>query len=375
MDFSYSEEQREVQNLARQILSDIATADRIKQLEDQQLRYDSALWAKLAEAGLLGVALDADFGGMGFGLTELCLVIEEVGRTVAPVPTVPTLLTALAVQKFGSDAQKSALLPQVAEGKLLLSAALMESQAEDPAAPQYTTARADGDGWLISGLKGCVPYAEQSARVLVSARTDAGVLVALVDPKAAGVRLTPQRVTTYEPQCQLELEGVRVAAADVLVAPAQGAEAMQWLVERYEAALCAMQLGATHKMMSMTATYTSERHQFGVPIATFQAVGHRAANCYIDIECLRLTTQQAISLLEQGNSAATEVTIAKIWAGDVGHRVSYAAQHLHGGMGVDRDYPLWRFCLWARQIELTLGSSAAQLSRLADRIVAGTAYA
>lgn len=375
MDFSYSEEQREVQNLARQILTDLATTDRIKQLEDQKLRYDSGLWEKLAEAGLLGVAIDADYEGMGFGLTELCLVIEEVGRTVAPVPAIPTLVTALAVQRFGSSSQKADLLPQVAGGKLLLASALMENQSEDPTAPELTTARKDGEGWVISGIKNCVPYAEQAGRILVSAKAEGGVLVALVDPKAAGVELTAMRVTAYEPQCQVALKDVKVTAADVLVAPAEGAQAMQWLVERYEAALCAMQLGATHKMMSMTATYTSERHQFGVPIATFQAVGHRAANCYIDVECLRLVTQQAVSLLEQGDFASTEITIAKVWAGDVGHRVSYAAQHLHGGMGVDRDYPLWRYCLWVRQNEMTLGSSAAQLARLADRIVEGNAFA
>ncbi len=375
MDFSYSEEQREVQNLARQILTDLATTDRIKQLENQKLRYDSALWEKLAEAGLLGVAIDADYEGMGFGLTELCLVIEEVGRTVAPVPAISTLVTALAVQKYGSASQKSDLLPQVAGGKLLLTSALMENQNEDAAAPALTTARKEGDGWVISGVKNCVPFAEQSGQMLVSAKAEGGVLVALVSPKAAGVKLTSLRVTTYEPQCLVELSDVKVSAADVLVAPADGAAAMQWLVERYEAALCAAQLGATHKMMSMTASYTSERHQFGVPIATFQAVGHRAANCYIDIECLRLVTQQAVSMLEEADYATTEVTVAKVWAGDVGHRVSYAAQHLHGGMGVDRDYPLWRYCLWVRQNEMTLGSSAAQLSKLADRIVEGNAFA
>jgi alkylation response protein AidB-like acyl-CoA dehydrogenase len=120
----------------------------------------------------------------------------------------------------------------------------------------------------------------------------------------------------------------------------------------------------------MTAEYTSTREQFARKIATFQAVGQRAANAYIDVECLRGVVQQATWLLSEERSADEEVSVAKVWAGDVGHRVSFAAQHLHGGMGVDVDYPLHRYCLWAKQLELTLGSSAVHLERLGAALAA-----
>jgi alkylation response protein AidB-like acyl-CoA dehydrogenase len=149
---------------------------------------------------------------------------------------------------------------------------------------------------------------------------------------------------------------------------------MQWLAECTTAALCTHQVGVTDCAMRMTASYTAERKQFGVPIATFQAVGHRAANCFIDVECLRLNAYQAVSRLANGLSATNEVQIAKIWAGDVGHRVSYASQHLHGGMGIDRDYPLWRYCTWMRHNEMMLGSSAKNLAALGKRVAAGEAY-
>jgi len=139
--------------------------------------------------------------------------------------------------------------------------------------------------------------------------------------------------------------------------------------------LCAMQIGVSDKSMRMTASYACERQQFGVALGTFQAVQHRAANCYMDVECLKLTTYQAVSLLDSGRDATNEVAIAKIWAGDTGHRVSYAAQHLHGGFGIDRDYSLWRYSLWARQIEMTLGTSARLLATLGERIAAGKAFA
>jgi len=374
MDFLFAEEQRDVQNLAREILNDKAAPDRQLALEKAGERFDVQLWQQLASAGLLGVAIAEEFGGMGFGLTELCFFVEEVGRTVAPVPVISALVSAaLPIQRFGTAEQKKRLLPKLVSGEIMLTAALTEALNENPAAPIATTAKAEGSSWVLKGTKTCVPFAHRAERILVSAKTAHGVVVLLVDPKAKGVALEQLRVTTYEPQFDVTFDNVVVEAADVI--STDGESVMRWISERTTIALCTMMTGVADKMMRMTASYTAERHQFGVPIATFQAVGHRAANCYIDVECQRLVTQQAVSFLHSERDATTEVEIAKIWTGDCGHRVSYAAQHLHGGMGVDRDYPLWRYCLWARQIEMTLGNSASTLATLGARIAEGKAYA
>ena len=375
MEFGFSEEQKDVQQLARQILSEQVTAEGLAAYDEYATeRFDRSLWQQLGEAGLLGVAVSEAHGGMGFGFTELALFVEEVGRTIAPVPLIAHAVSAaLPIQRFGNDAQREAILPGAANGSLLLSAALVESSGEDPAAPTETLAEPAGDGYRVSGVKCHVPYADGAHRILVSAKTDAGTVALLVDPQAPGVSLTPEKATHYEPQFEMHLDGVEVAADDVLAGPDQGAEVMRWAAERTVAAVCAHQLGVTDASMRMTASYTAERQQFGVPIATFQAVGHRAANCFIDVECLRLNTYQAVSLLDAEAAATTEVQIAKVWAGDVGHRVSYASQHLHGGTGIDRDYPLWRFCLWARHNEMVLGGSARQLAALGRRIAAGEA--
>jgi len=374
MDFGFSEEQREVQNLARQILSEQVSPEKLAAFDEfKQERFDQDLWQTLAEAGLLGVAIEEEFGGMGFGFTELALFVEEVGRTIAPVPVISHLVSAaLPLQRFGSNEQKQRWLPGAANGSQLLTAALTGSVKKGETAG--LVAVAEGDAYLLRGLKACVPFARRASRILLSAITEQGTVVVLLDPAAAGVSMTDIKYTTYEPQCELRLEQVVVAAEDVLAGPESGAAVMQWLAERTTAALCAHQLGVTDQSMRMTASYTSERKQFGVPIATFQAVGHRAANCFIDVECLRLTAYQAVSLLDSEADATTAVQIAKIWAGDVGHRVSYASQHLHGGTGIDRDYPLWRLCLWARHNEVMLGGSGRQLAELGSRIAAGQAY-
>lgn len=376
MDFGFSEQQRDVQNLARQILSDNVTAEKLSQYDDYKAeRFDRELWQKLADAGLMGVAIDEEFGGMGFGFFELGLLVEEAGRTIAPLPLISHLISAaLPIQQFASQTQKQAWLPKVAGGEILLTAALSEAYNDDPAQPYLTLAKADGSDLLLSGEKTNVPFAHIADRILLAAKTSDGVAVVLLDPKADGVSLSTQQVTTYEPQYVVSLNNVRIGAGDILASGTEGQALMQWIAERTTVALCAHQLGASDKAMRMSASYTAERKQFGVLISTFQAVGHRAANCFIDVECLRLNTYQAISRLDGGLDATNEVQIAKIWAGDVGHRVSYAAQHLHGGTGIDRDYPLWRYCTWLRYNEMALGSSAKTLAKLGKRIAAGEAF-
>jgi alkylation response protein AidB-like acyl-CoA dehydrogenase len=374
MDFGLSEEQRDIQKLARQILSDLSTPQRLAAWDNWAgERFDRELWTKLCEAGLPGVAAPESVGGMGFGFMEVALVAEECGRTIAAVPWIAHVVGGiLPLVMAGSAAQRERLLPDAVRGELLLGAALEEMPATEPGSPA-ATAVADGSGWRVSGQKVAVPYAGECHRVLVGARSAEGVVALLVDPRAAGARLTAIKSTAFEPQSLLELDAVHVPAEDVLAGPAAGAALLEAVWRHVVAALCMHQVGVTDAMMRMTAAYTTERKQFGVPIATFQAVGHRAANCFIDVECLRLTAYEAASLLAEGRDASVEVDIAKVWAGDTGHRVSYAAQHLHGGAGVDRGNALWRFCLWARHNEMTLGSSARTLARLGQRCGKGEA--
>jgi alkylation response protein AidB-like acyl-CoA dehydrogenase len=363
MDFALSAEQEALQDLARRILEDHVTHERLRALEAEPNGFDRGVWAELARAKLLGAALPEEVGGSGLGLLELCLLLAEVGRAVAPVPAWPTLgLGALPIAEFGTRAQRSAWLPGVAAGDVILSAALVEPGADDPTTPA-TIARREGAGWRLDGVKTCVPAAHLAARILVPASTPGdGVAVFLLDPREPGVVLERQMATNREPLGQLRLTGAR---GELLGDhPAPGAAAVAWLVERATVGLCAMQLGVTERALRMTAEYTTHREQFGRPIASFQAVHQRAADAYMDVEAIRLTLWQAAWRLATGRPAATEVAVAKFWASEAAHRVVYAAQHLHGGIGVDVDYPLHRYYLWAKHLELTLGSGTRQLARL-----------
>lgn len=363
MDFSLSETQQDIKTLAEKILSEQAGIDQQKSIEKQGERFDIGLWSILAEAGLLGVASDAELGGLGLSFTELNILFEEVGRYVAPVPVVPVLITALTLQQFAKT-QHQDLLQAVTSGSALVTSALMDDSSENPL-KTTTTAQLQNDQWMLNGKKLCVSVAQQAQAILVSAQTEDGLGVFLLNPQQAGVTLTVMQNTALEPQYEVVLDNVVLDAAQVITSDAQISEQLiNYLTDRMTVAYCSMQTGLADKAMRMTASYTAEREQFGVPIATFQAVGHRAANCYIDVYCQRLVTQQAVSLLTNNQPANDAINIAKIWAGDCGHRVSYAAQHLHGGMGIDKDYPLWRYCIWMRHIELVLGSSTKHLAAL-----------
>ena len=353
MDFSFSEEQQEIQNLAAQILGDKVTHERLKEIEASPDWFDRELWAELAKAGLVGIALPEEHGGGGFGILEAALVLEEVGRTVAPVPYYATVvLGALPIAEFGSDDQKKRLLPGVADGEVILTAALTEDLNLDPASP--TTTAKNG---RLTGTKMLVPAAHLATAIVVP--TADGVF--LVDPKASGVEVERLITTSGEPQFKVTLND---AEGEPLGDASQGAAIIEWIVDRATAALCAIQLGVCEQALKMTAEYTSTREQFERPLAAFQAVAQRAADAYIDTEGVRLTAWQAVWRLAEGLPASDELAVAKFWAAEGGQRVVHAAQHLHGGIGVDVDYPLHRYFLWAKQCELTLGSATPQLVKL-----------
>jgi alkylation response protein AidB-like acyl-CoA dehydrogenase len=361
MDFAYTPEQEELRALAREVLADHATPRRVAEVEASGERVDRALWAALANAGLLGIAVPEEHGGSGLGLVELCILLEEVGRAVAPAPAYPTLLLgALPVAAFGTPEQRVRLLPGVASGEVLLSGALEEPRNLDPLAPS-TRATGDGDGWRLDGVKLSVPVAAGAAAVVVSA--DLGLF--LLDPRGPGVSLQRQEVTNHEARFLMTLDG----------APAErlgGDGALAWLVRRARLGLCAMQVGVTDRALRMTAEYTSAREQFGRPLSAFQAVSQRAADAYVDVEGIRLTTQAALWRLAAGQEAEADdaIAVAKFWAADAGQRVVHAAQHLHGGVGVDVSYPLHRSFLWAKELELSLGGATQQLLALGEKIAA-----
>lgn len=368
MDFTLNDEQQALVGLAKQILEKEVTQERLDGLTEKGTWFDGELWQQLAAAGLVGASLSEDVGGGGLGFAATALVLEQVGAAVAQVPLHETVVcAALPIDRFGTPEQRQRDLPDVVAGTALLSAALVETGREDGRQPAALATEAAG-GWTVSGLKSAVPLADVVRRVLVPATTSAGrTVLLLVEPTAAGVTLRAGTSTNGLPVFEVELAD---AAAELLVGPEQGAEALGWVLDRAFTALAATGLGVSGKALQLSAHYTTSREQFGRPVATFQAVGHRLADAYIDVEAIRLTTLQAVWRLDAGLPAHDEARIAKWWAAEGGHRVAHAAQHVHGGVGIDLDYVLHRYFTWSKHVEFSLGGAQAQLLSLGATLAA-----
>jgi alkylation response protein AidB-like acyl-CoA dehydrogenase len=308
-------------------------------------------------------------GGAGLGFLEAALIVEQGARAAAPIPLLETIvLGALPLAEFGTSAQQAAWLPKIVEGKAIVTAALTEDQS-DPLRPS-TTARKDGASWCITGTKTCVPAGELADLLLLPVNADGKVVVLLVEASTPGLQTAPLETTSGQPEARIDFDDVRVGGDAVLGDPKTGVAVLEWIDQRATAALCFVALGVSEQALAMTAEYTKNRKQFDQPIAMFQAVGQRLADAYVDVEAIRLTAWQAGWRIAAGMPAASQVAIAKYWAGAGGQRVVHTAQHLHGGMGVDRDYPLHRYFLYAKQLELALGGTTTQLKRLGRMIAA-----
>ncbi|MCV7354155.1 acyl-CoA dehydrogenase family protein [Mycolicibacterium fluoranthenivorans] len=361
MDFSFTEEQETVGKVARQLFEHRATPEHLTALEAGGVRFDPALWSELAASDLLGIALPESVGGSGGGPLELAVLLTEVGWSVAPVPLYATLLLgADSLARHGDKALQDRYLPGVVDGSTILTAALSEPGYSDPSVPR-TTARRDGDRWILNGTKDLVPAAQLANAIVVSARTDDDEnALFVVESPAAGVVVTPVRTTNGEPFADVELTG---AAGHRLTEDIDG-DIVRSLHTRALVGLAAIQIGVADRALKLSASYTTEREQFGRPIGSFQAVQQRMADAFIDVEAIRWTTLHAAWLIAEGRPADREAAIAKFWAAEAGARVTATAQQVHGGMGIDITYPLSRYFLWGKQIELSLGSASQQLAHL-----------
>jgi alkylation response protein AidB-like acyl-CoA dehydrogenase len=370
MDFSFTEEQTALAELAGKILADRSTLERLKAIEHSEEGFDRELWAELAKAGLLGAALPESAGGSGGGFIDMCLLLQQQGRHVAMLPLLPTLVSAaLPIARFGSTAQQQRFLPPIVAGERLLTAALCELGAE-PSNP-VTSAIPDGTRWRLRGVKTAVPMAHRAAAMLVPARTPQGrVGIFLMDPHAPGVTLARQETMNWETHFHMELDDAVVDDDAVLGGIEAGAQILDWIIQRTTIALCAIQSGVCQVALKTTAEYASNRKQFDKPIAMFQAVGQRMADSFIDNEAVTLTMWQAASLLAEEEPCAKEIATAKYWAAEGGHRIGHAALHIHGGISIDVDYPIHRYFMWAKQIEFTLGAATPQLVHLGELLAA-----
>ncbi|NNE74105.1 MAG: acyl-CoA/acyl-ACP dehydrogenase [Acidimicrobiales bacterium] len=367
MNFDLTDEQQAIQELTAQVFSGATSPETVEAVERSADRFDRDLWAKLAETGLLGVAVPEAHGGLGFGSLETALVLEGHGRSSSPMPLLETIVAARAIAAHGSAEQQGALLSGVADGSIVLSIALEDWGANDPSR-SGVTASLNGDQVTLSGSKPGVAGTADAAAIVVSVDTGSGLAFALVDPKADGVSLTTDESTAWSLDATLNFDGTTIGA-DALFGDA---DAVDWAVQQAQVGNAAYVLGACEQAIATTVEHANSREQFGKPLAQNQAYTQRLASAAIDVDCIRVSVVQAAWLLDEGLPAGDEVLMAAWWASDAGLRVVHTTQHLHGGMGADITYPVHRHFLGVKQRAITLGCASSHLARLGARIaVAG----
>lgn len=359
MDFTFSPEAEDAAALAATILLDHTGPARLAEVEAGGTRFDPVLWRALGDAGLLTLTTPESHDGAGIGFVELCRVLVEVGRTVAPAPLATDAVARLLLSEHGSDDQQRAGYASV-----VLSCAIAEEHEHAPTVPT-TTAAEDGGELVLTGTKYLVPAATVATAFLVTASAPDGHAAFLVDADTRGLDVREQRLSDGDVVGLLELDGCRVPAGRRVGTT----EAAGRLVDLLTVATCAVQLGVTEGGLALTAAYAKTREQFDRPIGTFQAVSQRLADGYIDTRFQALTVWEAAWRLAEQLPAEQAIATAKLWAADAGHRIAHTTVHVHGGVGIDLDGEAHRYFTAAKRYEFQYGGATEKALRL-GRILA-----
>ena len=374
MDLRLSEEQELIRSSAREMLAAECPMEHVRAMERDPRGYSPELWGKMAELGWMGIALPENHGGLGYGFLDLCLLLEEMGRARLPSPFVPTVvLAAMPILRFGSDEQRSEYLAAIAEGRRVLSTAALEPEGGWEAGAADTVATPDGDELVLSGTKLYVPYAGAADELLVLARQGNGeegaLTVLLVETAADGIAHEPLETVGRDHLERVAFDGVRVGRDRVLGEPGMGSDIAEAITLWGAAARCAEMVGGAQRVLETTVDYAKERHQFGRPIGSFQAVQHHCANMSIDVLGSRFLTYEAAWSLDEAPAVAAEVVpMAKAWTGAAYRRVCQLGHQIHGAIGYTEEEDLHLYLRHAIASDLAFGDTDHHRERVARQL-------
>jgi len=371
VNFSFSDDQVLLRNSVRAALDEQCKPAHVRAMWDDARGYSETLWGEIAKLGWLGLPFPEEQGGAGLGLVELCLVLEELGRAAYPGPYFASVvLGGLGLQLGGSAAQKERWLPAIASGQARASAALLEDALDWDPASTTTVAAKVGEGWQLSGVKRFVPWAHVADVVLVPARAPEGLSLFLVDPRAAGVALSPQvGIDLTTRWSELRLTNVAVGA-DALVGQAGGAASvLDAVLRRAAVGASAEMLGAARRCLDMSVGYVKVREQFGQLIGSFQAIRHRCAEMLLEVENSHSAVYYAAWALTAGaEDAAMAASVCKSYVSEAARKVCGDAIQVHGGIGFTWEYDLHLYFKRAKALEPLYGDAAHHRELIVRRI-------
>ena len=370
-----NEEELMVKNAAREFLEAECLPSLARAIEQDERGYSVELWEQMASLGWFGISLPESYGGGGLPVSYLALILEECGRAIAPVPFHSTATAALAVARYGSEAQKQAILPRVARGDLIMTWAVQEQDPRLRSDAVQCRGEVDGDSLVISGVKHFVDNFSAAELMVMAVRTapptddSAGVTLVIVPANSAGITETRLTTLAKDSQSKLALDGVRVPLSNVIGEVNDGWPATSDMLDTGTALLCAQIIGAARKDAEMAIEYAKNRVAFGRPIAGFQSIQHLCADMIVWVDGAQLLTYEALWKLDAGLPYSVEVSQAKAFTNDKCQATVRSSQQIHGGIGFMMEFDLH---LWYRRVTawtMRLGTSFEHRARVARALL------
>ncbi len=372
MDFGFSEEQEEIRRQANRFLTENCPSTHVREMLEDDRGYSPEIWGKMAENGWMGLTIPEEYDGVGLGFLDLVLILEEMGRVNLPGPFIPTAVLAVeALVAGGTDAQKKQYLPPIAMGEAIWAFALAEEAGLFDAEGVQTTATKDGGDYLLTGTKLFVQDAHNAQHLIVVARTggtgDEGISCFIVDASAPGLKTTLLKTMDgSRKQCAVELENVRVPAANLLGAEGGGAGIVHAVVSKACTALSAEAVGGAQWALDTTVEYAKTRIQFDKPIGSFQAVKHPLADMLLHLESSKSITYYAAWTLDEDHEEKdSSVAMAKAYTSDAFRDATYQGIQLHGGIGFTWEHDMHLYFKRAKNTEFMFGDPTYHRERIA----------
>ncbi|HUO62850.1 MAG TPA: acyl-CoA dehydrogenase family protein [Terriglobales bacterium] len=377
MNFGFNEEQELLRSTARKFFDNECASETVRKLMEGPEGMTRELWKKLAEQGWLGLIVPDEHGGMGLGIVDLVVLMEEMGRAVVPGPFFSTvLLGGLAILEGGTDAQKKAWLPRLASGEARAALAWMEPSADLGARGITLQAAAKGGGHTLNGTKLFVQDAHTADVIVVAARTatgktsEEGISLFLVPKGSAGLTVTllPTMDQTRK-LCEVAFKDVAVGPEALMGQAGSGWAPLARVIDKATVGLCAEMCGGAQKVLDMTVEYAKIRQAFGRPIGSYQGVKHKAADMLVDVENSKSITYYAAWAMDEGVAEGPlAVSMAKAYVSDAYRRVAGAGIQLHGGIGFTWEHDLHLYFKRAKGSEFTFGDATWHRERVAQLV-------
>ena len=364
MDLGLTEIQQMLKTSAQEFLSRECPLTLVREMEEDPQGYTDGLWRQMVNLGWTGVAFPEQYGGTGGNFADLGVLLEEIGRALAPSPFFATVvLGGMTVMDGGSDAQKDDLISGVCAGTMTMTMAITEASVTYESWGIEASAQKQGGNYEITGTKLFVPSAQAAQTIIVAARTSSeqdpakGITLFLVPSDAQGLQITPMKSIGNEQVFEINLDKVSVAEDAVIGQIGEGWPIVEQTILRAAAAQCIEMLGGAQAVLDMTVEYAKNRTQFGRAIGTFQAVQHHCARMATDVEGSKGIAYQAMWRISEGLPAQREVAMAKAWVGPAYRRVCGTAHQCHGAIGFTKEHDLQLYTRRAKVHELTYGDA------------------